>query len=66
MQEHYYICYLDSSFELPNRRGAAYLIFLKEELIRYEIICKTDAVSAFQMEAIALLGAVAGSSKIGN
>lgn len=38
--------------------GAAYIIQCKEELIRYEIIYKDDAVSPFQMEVIALLSAM--------
>ncbi|XP_078151207.1 uncharacterized protein LOC144546535 [Carex rostrata] len=66
-QQHCHVCYLDGSFNQPDKGGAAYLIYLDEELIRYETICKTDAFSPFQMEAFALLSAInQGGSAVGN
>ncbi|XP_078177812.1 uncharacterized protein LOC144572217 [Carex rostrata] len=64
-QQHCHVCYLDGSFNQPDKGGAAYLIHLDEELIRYEAIYKDDAVSPFQMEAFALVSAIKAAVQLG-
>lgn len=60
-----FTCWTEGSFKDPDKGGAAYFIEKQGQFNRYEIIHRSDAASAFQMEAIALLNPVQAVCSLG-